>query len=96
MSDEAIDAAKPDFDPARAQRMFGFRMSDLRLARRWSQQEVADKIGVSHSTVSRYEDGLTSPSVPTLILLREVFGTTLDYLLVGLLVDGKPPGMPQR
>jgi transcriptional regulator with XRE-family HTH domain len=95
MSEEATGSAQPDFDPARAQRLFGWRMADLRMSRRWSQQEVAEKIGVSHSTVSRYEDGLTSPSVPTLIRLREVFDTTLDYLLTGVLVDGKIPGLPR-
>jgi transcriptional regulator with XRE-family HTH domain len=96
MSDEAIGSAPPDFDPARAQRLFGWRMAELRMARHWSQQEVADKIGVSHSTVSRYEDGLTNPSVPTLIRLREIFGTTLDYLLAGIRGDGQAPGMPPR
>lgn len=96
MSDGATDSTPPDFDPARAQRLFGWRMAELRMARRWSQQEVAEKIGVSHSTVSRYEDGLTNPSVPTLIRLREIFGTTLDYLLVGVPVDGQTPGMPPR
>ena len=89
MSAEATQPS-PLADPARIQRLFGFRIAMLRLDRNWSQQELAERLGISHSTVSRYEDGLVMPSISTLIRLRETLETTLDYLLAGILA-GDPP-----
>lgn len=46
-----------------------------------SQKELADKLGVSLTTVSRWEQGRSFPSSADLISMRNVFGCSVDYLL---------------
>lgn len=49
-----------EFDPSR--------VKALREARRWSQQQLADELGVDQATVSRIENG-AEPSKPVRRLL---------------------------
>lgn len=58
-------------------------LRDLRLARSWSQLEVARQLGVERTLIGNYEQGLNYPSVPTLQKLARVFGVTVDFLLNG-------------
>src|SRR5271165_535494 len=37
------------------------RLTEARNERRWSQQDVADRIGTTHLNVSRWERGITKP-----------------------------------
>jgi len=53
----------------------------LRDERNLSQDQLAQKIGVSRSTVATYESGNRFPSLDSLIALARVFGVTTDYLL---------------
>lgn len=46
-----------------------------------SQKELADKLGVSLTTVSRWEQGRSLPNSTDLISMRNVFGCSVDYLL---------------
>jgi len=48
-----------------------------------TQGEVAEKIGVSQSTVSKFENGYMEPSLATLVAIADLFVVTVDYLLVG-------------
>ena len=52
----------------------------LRRAKGLSQQEVAEKLGVTRQAVSRWEQGETSPDTDNLIALLELYGTTLQEL----------------
>ncbi|WP_244411430.1 helix-turn-helix domain-containing protein [Raoultibacter timonensis] len=45
------------------------------------QKEFAEKIGVSHSTVSRWERGVLAPYGSELIAMHQLFGCSTDYLL---------------
>jgi transcriptional regulator with XRE-family HTH domain len=85
MSGERIDPKRMENLLRQGDAWFGARVVHLRLERNWSQEELAARIGVSHSMVSRYEYGKSSPSISTLIRLREALETTLDYLLAGVL-----------
>ncbi|WP_231566593.1 helix-turn-helix domain-containing protein [Pontibacillus marinus] len=49
----------------------------------WSQTQLAEKLNISRSTVSKYESGRQIPDLNTLKRISEVFDTTLDQL-VGL------------
>lgn len=49
-----------------------------------SQEELADKIGVSRQAVSKWESEQTSPDIEKIILLSEFFDVTTDYLLKGI------------
>jgi len=53
----------------------------LRKARGWSQEELADRIGVTRQAVSRWESGNAKPDADKLIAISDQFGVTADYLL---------------
>ena len=63
--------------------MLGIRMALLRIAKGWSQAELAKKIGVSASAVGMYEQGRREPSLGLAVRLAQEFGVTTDYLLMG-------------
>ena len=47
----------------------------------WSQEELADKLGVSRQSVSKWESAQSVPDLNRIIKLAEIFGVTTDYLL---------------
>ncbi len=53
----------------------------LRKEHHLSQEELADKIGVSRQTVSKWELGESCPDFDKIVPLCEVFGITSDELL---------------
>lgn len=57
----------------------GSKLQSLRKARRFSQQLVADKLGLKRSTLSNYEIGRRFPSLTDLGRLAEFYGVGLDY-----------------
>lgn len=56
-------------------------LKQLRLERGWSQQDVADKIGLNKMTVSQYENGQRRPSFNRIKKIAEVFHVDINYLL---------------
>jgi len=46
-----------------------------------SQAELAEKLGVSQQTISKYERGTREPDNETLVKLAEIFNCSIDYLL---------------
>lgn len=46
-----------------------------------SQEELAEKIGVSQKSISKYERGTRRPTYETLVSMANLFGVTVDYLL---------------
>lgn len=63
--------------------MLGMRIALLRAEKRWSQAELARRIGVSSSAIGMYEQGRREPSLCLLVLLSQELGVTTDYLLIG-------------
>lgn len=61
--------------------MLGQRINELRTALRWSQVELAKRLGVAKQTVSNWENENIQPSIEMLIQLAKLFGVTTDYLL---------------
>ena len=60
----------------------GMRITQLREERDWKKTELARRLGISHSQVSRIESGETGTlSSDILIRLAEVFDVSADYLL---------------
>ena len=57
------------------------RLCAYRKNRGFSQEELAEKIGVSRQAVSKWERAEASPDIDTLILLAKIYGVTLDELL---------------
>jgi transcriptional regulator with XRE-family HTH domain len=52
----------------------------LRQERKWTQAELAERLGIHQKQVSAYERGANLPSTDILIKLAGVFGVTLDCL----------------
>ncbi|MBP3519763.1 MAG: helix-turn-helix transcriptional regulator [Oscillospiraceae bacterium] len=65
------------------EKTFGERLKTYRKAKGYTQQELAEKIGVSDKTVSRWESDGGYPDVPTLVPLARALGVTVDELLGG-------------
>lgn len=58
------------------------RVKQLRTENKWSQGELADRIGGDAAQISRYEHGHIAPSADALIRLAEAFDVSCDYLLL--------------
>ena len=61
----------------------GERLYQLRKARNLSQGEVANTLGVSRQSVSKWENNTSVPELDKLVKLGELFGLTLDELVKG-------------
>lgn len=61
----------------------GERITLLRRQKKWSQKELAEKAGIYHSNISKYELDLSTPSVDVLKKLVNTLATSSDYLLFG-------------
>ncbi len=59
----------------------GEKLKSLRTAKKMSQKELAERIGIAKSVISFYESGERSPSYDVLITIAEIFNVTTDYLL---------------
>ena len=53
----------------------------LRKKNGWSQEELAEKLGVSRQAVSNWESAQTVPDLEKVLRMSGVFGVTTDYLL---------------
>lgn len=60
------------------------RIQHLRKEKGISQEELADKIGVSRQAVSKWESEQSSPDIEKIILMSNFFEVTTDYLLKGI------------
>ena len=63
---------------------------ELRKKSGWSQEELAEKMGVSRQSVSKWEGALSIPDLDKILLMSEIFGVTTDYLLKDELGDELP------
>ena len=59
----------------------GNRLADLRKQHGLSQEELADKLGVSRQAVSKWERGEASPDTDNLVELARIYDISLDELL---------------
>ncbi len=55
----------------------------LRTAKNLSQDELAEKLYISRQAVSKWENGEATPDIDKLVQLAEIFGVSLDYLVLG-------------
>ena len=61
--------------------MLGNRIAELRMARNWTQVQLAQKLHVSKQTVSNWENNNILPSIELLLKLSGLFSVSTDYLL---------------
>ena len=60
----------------------------LRNLHGFSQEAIAEKIGISRQAYAKWENGATVPDIEKCLSLAEVYGTTLDSLVRTEPVDG--------
>ena len=61
----------------------GGRLARLRRAQNITQEELAERLGISRQAVSKWESDLTYPETDKLLILSRLYGCTVDYLLTG-------------
>ena len=60
---------------------FADNLAGLRKMNDMSQEELADKIGVSRQTLSKYETGDSLPDIEKCASIANIFGVTVDDLI---------------
>lgn len=60
---------------------FADNLIELRKLHDFSQEELAEMVGVSRQTLSKYETGESLPDIEKCKLLADAFGVTLDDLI---------------
>lgn len=61
----------------------GKRIAALRKEKGMTQEELAEKLGVSPQAISKWENGQSCPDISLLPRLAAIFGVTTDLLLTG-------------
>jgi putative transcriptional regulator len=54
------------------------RVKELRIERDWTQQELADRVGVSRQSINSIERERYVPSLPLALTFARVFGRSTD------------------
>lgn len=76
--------------------MLGENLVELRKYHNLSQEELADRIGVSRQTLSKYETGESLPDIEKSQALAEVFGVSLDDLVKYKKEENMGLGVPPK
>lgn len=61
--------------------MINLNLKNLRKSRRYTQEQVAEKIGVSRQAVAKWENGETVPDINNCIALADLYGVSLDDMV---------------
>lgn len=56
------------------------RLKVLRAERGWSQQDLAERLGVSRQSVNAIETGRYDPSLPLAFKIADVFGLEIEAI----------------
>lgn len=60
---------------------FGEKLHQLRTDNHLTQQDVANRLGMTKSNISYYETGIKTPPADILIKIARIFHVSTDYLL---------------
>ena len=72
----------------------GTTISRLRAEKKLSQGDLADALGVSRQSISKWETDASVPELDKLIKLSQLFGVTLDELVTGETPPEQLPASP--
>ena len=59
----------------------GEKIIQLRKAKNWSQEDLANQIGSSRIMIGKYERNDNAPSIDVIVKLSKAFDVSADYLL---------------
>ena len=76
--------------------MFKDNLMELRKYHNMSQEELAEEIGVTRQTVSKYQTGESLPDIEKCALIAAVFGVTMDDLINYQKDDNMGLGVPPK
>lgn len=62
---------------------FGERILTIRKRMKWSQDELAKKVGTSAPIIGRYERNEIKPSIDTAKTIADILEVTVDFLISG-------------
>ncbi len=57
------------------------KIMSLRKQKGWSQEDLADQLGISRQSVSKWESASASPDLDKIVRMSQIFGVTTDWLL---------------
>ncbi len=60
------------------------RLQELRKKAGYSQEQVAEQLGLSRQAVSKWESGQGKPEIDNIVKLVELYGVSADYILLGI------------
>ncbi|MFI3168410.1 MAG: helix-turn-helix transcriptional regulator [Faecalibacterium sp.] len=80
---QSVDAAMPQ-GQAETLQSLGEALKNARTARKFTQEYVADTLGVSRQAVSKWENGSSDPSTSNLIALAKLYEVSVETLLAGV------------
>ena len=69
---------------------FGDRLKQIRADQGLSQEQLAEKIGVSRQAITKWETNRGLPDVENMIILAEIFKVTLDELILERMNTAEP------
>lgn len=69
---------------------FSKKLKEIRKNEGLSQDQLAEKIGVSRQAITKWETGKGLPDVENMVIIAEIFKTTLDELLRDSAVGQEP------
>lgn len=62
-------------------KQIGSKIKALRKEKRLSQQELAEKLNIDRTTLSKIENGESTPAAGILVELKRIFSISIDWLL---------------
>lgn len=59
------------------------RLQELRKQSGYSQEQVAEMLGLSRQAISKWESGQGKPEIDNIVKLTEIYNVSADYILLG-------------
>lgn len=60
------------------------RLQELRKTAGYSQEQVAELLGLSRQAISKWESGQGKPEIDNIIKMTEIYHVSTDYILLGI------------
>ena len=73
----------PAAQPSEQAKSLGEALKARRTAANYTQEYVAEALGISRQAVSKWENGTSEPSTANLMALAKLYGVSVDELLTG-------------
>ncbi|MDE6455313.1 MAG: helix-turn-helix domain-containing protein [Dysosmobacter sp.] len=70
---------------------FSEKLLELRRREGLSQEQLADRLGVTRQSVSKWEGGTAAPELSKLVALSDLFSVSVDYLVKDYLEEPERP-----